>query len=163
MDLSVTNTWLAVGAISLLVIAIAVVAALVVLMRAAQAVTDSAARASTAIEHVSQQVSPLAAQTSAFLGDVHELVLHIRRADDVTSAAVGHIADRWRRVNALARSSLWPALAVARGASAVVQWIAGRNPRGAASGTAGKDDLDRSAESRFTYEGGSIPARSAGR
>jgi hypothetical protein len=162
MDLSVTNTWLAVGALSLLVIAISVVAALVVLMRAAKAVTDSAARASAAIENVSQQVSPLAAQTSAFLGDMHELVLHIRHADDVTSAAVERISDRWRRVSTFARSRLWPALAVARGASALVQWMAGRNPT-ASTTSARKDDLDRADESRFTYEGGSVPARSAGR
>ena len=162
MDLTVTNTWLAVGAISLLVIAVSVVAALVVVMRAAKAVTDSAARASAAIENVSQHVTPLAAQTSALMTDVHHLVLQFRRAEEVTGAAVDRIADRWRHVSAVARARFWPALAVARGASAFVQWIAGRKPTNA-SDTRTTEDIDRSAESRFTYEGGNVPARSAGR
>lgn len=159
MDLSVTNTWLAIGAMSLLAIAIAVIAAVVVLVRAAHAVTESATRASAALETVSREVSPLAAQTSMFLGDMHELVLHLRRADNATSAALEHVADRWRRVSAIARSRLWPALAVARGASAFVQWMAGRN----ASGRRPRRDenIDRAAESRFTYEGGAS-VRSAG-
>jgi uncharacterized protein YoxC len=159
MDLSVTNTWLAIGAISLAIMAIAVIGAFVVLMRAVRAVTDSAARASAAIESVSQQVQPLAAQSSAFIGDMHDLVRELRHTDAMTNAAIERVSDRWRQVTTLAKSRLWPALAIARSASAVVQWLAGRKPSGRPSPSA----EERAAEERFTYEGGSLPARTAGR
>lgn len=151
MDLSVTNTWLAVGAISLAVIAIAVIATLALVARAARSVSESAARASDAIEHVSRQVSPLVSQTSAFLGDMHELVAQLRSTDAATTAAVDRIATRWRQISAVARSGLWPAIAAARGAAALVQWLAGRE----SSRLDGRDGrADAAAEARFTYEGG---------
>src|SRR5688572_2697230 len=157
MDLSVTNAWIAVGAVSLAVIAVAVIAALAFIVRAARAVSDSAARASAAIEQVSRDVSPLAAQTSAFLGDVHDLVQQLRHTDSVTTAAVGRIADRWRRVSAVARSGLWPAIAAARGAAALVQWIAGRES------SRSDTPVDNAAEARFVYEGGEQVRSGAGR
>jgi hypothetical protein len=80
---------------------------------------------------------------------MHDFVQQLRRADTMTTAAVERIADRWRRLSALARSGLWPAITAARGAAAVVQWLAGRF-----QARSGNDDIDRTAESRFTYEGG---------
>jgi hypothetical protein len=88
--------------------------------------------------------------------DIHHVVEQVRHADEVTTAAFERLADRVRRASALARSGLWPALAVARGAAAVVQWISGRQESRQA-------DVDRAAESRFTYEGGGAPIRSTGR
>lgn len=147
MDLTTTNTWLALGAMSLLVIALSAITAVVVLIRTARSVSVSADRVSVAIEQVTQHVSPLAAQTSAFLNDVHDLVQQLRRTDTMTTAAVERIVDRWRRVSTLARSGLWPAITAARGAAALVQWIAGRLH-------ARSDEIDRADEARFTYEGG---------
>ena len=157
MDLSVTNAWIAVGAVSLAVIAVGVIAALVFIVRAVRAVSDSAARASAAIEQVSRDVSPLAAQTSAFLGDVHDLVHQLRHTDEVTTAAVGRIADRWRRISAVAKVGLWPAITAARGAAAVVQWIAGRES------TRRDTVVDNAAEAQFVYEGGEQVRSGAGR
>jgi len=156
MDLSVTNAWIAVGAVSLAVIAVAVVAALVFVVRAARAVSDSASRASEAIEQVSRQVTPLAAQTSAFLGDVHDLVQQLRDTDTATTAAVERISTRWRQISAVARTGLWPAIAAARGAAALVQWIAGRE-------SSRRDTVDDAAEARFAYEGGEQVRSGAGR
>jgi hypothetical protein len=157
MDLSVTNAWIAVGAISLAVIALAVITALVFVVRAARTVSDSAARASEAIEQVSRQVSPLAAQTSAFLGDVHDLVQQLRDTDTATTAAVERITTRWRQISAVARTGLWPAIAAARGAAALVQWIAGRE-------SSRPDTVDNAAdEARFVYEGGEQVRSGAGR
>jgi len=159
MDLSVTNTWLAVGAISLAVIALAVIAALAYIAVAARKVSESAARASDAIEQVSRQVSPLASQTSAFLGDVHELVQQLRHTDQAATETVEKIATRVRQVGAIARSGFWPAIAAARGAAALVGWLAGRESRRDAtpdsSRSRAKDQsLDKAAEARFAYEGG---------
>src|SRR4030095_14479107 len=136
MDLSVTNAWLAVGAISLLVIALAVMTALVVLIRVGRNVVDAPARASAAIELVSQHVTPLAEQTTAFLGDAHDLVQQLRHTNTTTTAAVERIADRWRRVTTAARSGLWPALAAARGAAAGVQGLGGGPLHGRGTGGA---------------------------
>ena len=162
MDLTVTNAWLAVAAISLLVIAIAVVATLVVMMRAVRQVSESASRASEAIERVSREVSPLAAQTSAVLGDMHDLVRQLKHADEVATSAVERIGNQWRRISGAARSGLWPAIAVARGAAAVVQWITGHEstPRR----TKGPDSAqDNAAEAQFTYEGGGHVRSGTGR
>src|SRR5262245_25548551 len=137
MDLSVTNAWLAVAAISLLVIALAFVAAVFVLIRAARDIGDATARTTAAIEQVSRHVSPLAAQTSAFLGDVERT------------------ADRWRHVTTLARARLWPAVAAARGAAALVRWLAGgeSSRRRSTSSRSDTDAADTAAEAQFTYEG----------
>src|SRR4030095_9655520 len=99
MDLSVTNTWLAVGAVSLAVIALCVVAVLVVALRTARSVTESTARMSAAIELVSQHVTPLAVQTSAVLDDMHQLTQQLRHTDEMATAAVQRVARRCRQLH----------------------------------------------------------------
>ena len=165
MDLSITNTWLAVGAISLAVIAVSVIAALVFIARSAHRISESAARASDAIEQVSRQVSPLASQTSAFIGDVHEMVQQFRRTDEPGTGTVERIATGVRHVSAFAGGGFWPT--AARGAAALVQWLAGRqSSRRSASRDAKNNSTDRSidkaAEAQFVYEGGGQVRSGAG-
>jgi hypothetical protein len=134
---------------------------MVVMMRVVRDVSASASRASAAIERVSQEVSPLAAQTSLMLGDMHDLVHQLKRADATATAAVERIGHQWRRVSAAARSGLWPAIAVARGAAAVVQWLTGHeSPRRAQGADSAQD---KAAEAQFTYEGGGHVRSGAGR
>ena len=127
MDLSVTNTWLAVGAISLAVIALAVVATLFFVARAAGNVSESVARASTAIENISQQVSPVAAQASAVLGDVHGLVRKFQATDAEASGTAERIAHGVRQIGSMTQPGLLSLAAT--GAAAIVQWFAGRKSR----------------------------------
>jgi uncharacterized protein YoxC len=148
MDLSITNTWLAIGAISLLFIALAMVAGCIVLARTAKAVSESAARTSVAIEQVALQMAPLATQTAAFLNDAQNIMGRLRRTDDMAHAAVENIADGWRTVSTVARPLFGPAFSIARIGATLMQWMARRS-------RSERDKQDQAAEARFTDEGGS--------
>ena len=83
-------------------------------------------------------------QTTTVLDDMQDLAARARRADQAAQAVVTRMSTTWTTAKSVARARFWPVLGAARALQAVVH--AERRRR---------DAVDRNAEQRFTYEGGS--------
>jgi uncharacterized protein YoxC len=151
-DLSATNAWLALLAICALLQLAAVVVAGVYVVRTMRAAALSVERTLQAVDGLMRRTEPLLDQLSVCLTDIHDLASRIQRANDAVESTSGRLSQAWARAKAVARWRLWPILAAARGAQALVAaWTSGRPTPTRATDDAAQD---RMAESRFLDEGG---------
>jgi len=136
MDSS-ASTWLA-------IIAVMTTLQLAVTIGAIVFVVRQASRASAALDALASEAGPVLRRTNAVLDDLHDLTQRARRADEAAQAVVHRLNSTWTQTRAVVLSRLWPVLGVARGLMAMAGAISRR-----------RNAIDRNADHRFTYEGGS--------
>jgi len=136
MDSS-ASTWLA-------IIAIATTLQLVVTVSAIVYIVRQASRASATLEALASEAGPVLRRTSAVLDDLQDLAERARRADETAQAVVQRVSSTWTLARTAVLTRLWPVVGVARGLMAVAGAMARR-----------RSAIDKNAEHRFTYEGGS--------
>ena len=136
MDNSV-STWLVIIAIVTTLQLLVTGAAIVILIRQAN-------RASATLAALASEASPILHRTGAVLDDLQDLAERARRADEAAQAVVHRVSSTWTQARAVVLSRIWPVLGVARGLMAMAGAVTRR-----------RNAIDRNAEHRFTYEGGS--------
>jgi hypothetical protein len=137
MDSSV-STWLAIIAIVSTLQLLATAFAIFFVIRQAN-------RASATLAALASDAGPVLRRTSAVLDDLQDLAERARRADEAAHAVVDRVNSTWIQARAVVLSRLWPVVGVARGLMAMAGALGRRRTNA----------IDRNAEQRFTYEGGS--------
>lgn len=129
--------WLGVIGVVLTLQMIGMAIGIVVLVRwtrQTQAVLDSMA----------SEARPLLRQTAEFLDEMHHVTTKLRELEASAAVAAHRVNQTWTVATSAVRLKLWPVLGAARAAQAVIKALRRRSER-----------LDRQAEQRFVYEGGS--------
>lgn len=137
MDSGAISTWLAVIATVMILQLAGTIVAIVVVAR-------HAARASQVLESLAADARPILSRTAAVLDDVQDLAARARRAEAAAHEVATRVTTTISNARAVVTSRIWPVLGAIRGLQAMTRALRRR-----------ADRVDRDAERRFVYEGGS--------